>query len=63
MANREYSMLPAEDSMESLAPSITVSQDGYMQEERKPKVASKSDIVVEDPTTFSSHQYAELADM
>ena len=62
MANREYFTLPAEDSMESLTPSITVSQDGYMQEDPKPEVASESDIVVEAPAIFSSQQYAALTD-
>ena len=63
MANREHSTLPAEDSMESLALSTADSQGGYMQEEPEPEVASESDTVVEDPTTFSSHQYAALTDM
>jgi hypothetical protein len=63
MANREYSSLPDEDSMESLAPPTAVSQEGYMQEEPEPEGASESDTVVEDPTTFSSHQYAALTDM
>jgi hypothetical protein len=63
MGNREYSTLPAEDSMELLATSTADSQGGDMQEEPEPEVALESDIVVEDPTTFSSQQYAALTDM
>jgi hypothetical protein len=63
MANREYSTLPTEDSSESLSPSTAVSQEGDMQEEPEPEVALESDIVVEDSTTSSSHQYAALTDI
>ena len=54
---------PAEDSMELLASTTADSQGGYMQEEPEPEGASELDTVVEDPTTFSSHQYAALTDM
>jgi hypothetical protein len=62
MANREYSTLSAENSMEPLAPPTTDRQGGYMQKEPEPEVASESESVCEDSTIFSGQQYAALTD-
>ena len=61
MVNRECPMLLEEAALESPAPDIAVSQEGYTQADPEQEVATEADSVAED-TMPSSHQYAVLTD-